>query len=103
MTDTLELSADETAAIKRMYCGQTGEETTALRYVDLRIVDTWKYGNVYLLVVRRWDAPELWGVKVRQVEDSDEYSDDLEKQERVTLKRAYEVLAYSLTASAVAR
>lgn len=101
MTETLELSADETAAIKRMYCGQTRDETTALRYVDLSIVDTWKYGNVYLLVVRRWDAPELWGVEVRQVEDSDEYSDNLEKQEQVTLKRAYEVRAYSLRAPAV--
>jgi len=83
MSETLELSADETAAIKRMYCGETGDTSTTLRWVARDTVDEWRRGHVDLLVVTRVGGVGLWGTLVKSTWEGE--WDDLHPRDRVTL------------------
>ena len=83
MSETLELTAAETNAVKLMYYGETGDTSTALRWVAQEQVDEWRRGQIYLLVVSRAGDDRLWGTLVKQTWEGE--SDDLAGQDRVTL------------------
>lgn len=96
MSDILKLTATETDALKRMHCGEDGDDATDLRWVDTDIVDTWRHGNIYLIIVTHQQHEGLWGVKVKQGE-GDEPWNDLDDREAVTLKRAYAIPSVTYT------
>lgn len=94
-TETFELTADETNAIKLMYYGETSDKSTALRWVAQDQVDEWRRGQIYLLVVSHADRDGLWGTLVKQTWEGE--SDDLAGQDRVTVQRVYAVPSVTYT------
>lgn len=101
MSDTLELTAAETNAIKLMYHGETWDETTPLRYFTREQVDEWRGGQIYLLVVSYMGRDGLWGTLVESTWRGE--SNDLHGRETVTLVPVYAIpsVEYTTTAPAV--
>lgn len=96
MTETFELTADETNAIKLMYWGETRDDSTNLRWVARETVDEWRRGNIDLLVVTYTGRDGLWGTLVKSTWEGE--SDDISGRDRVTLQLVYAIpsVTYSL-------